>query len=83
MNQTLQDSANDWLSHVAEQLQQRVVLYGAVLIISLALLLAYFNYASHQSNFDWTPSWSNQESGYEIAGDPPRQPSPVPPPWLV
>jgi hypothetical protein len=83
MNQTLQDNTNDWLSHVAEQMQQRVVLYGALLIVSLALLLAYFNYASHHSNLDWAPSWSNQESGYEIAGEQPRQPCPAPPPWLV
>lgn len=76
INQALQGFTMNWVAPITQQARQRVILYWALLILSLALLLAYFNYTGHSvnENLDFGPAWGEKSDGTEVAfnwGPPP------------
>jgi hypothetical protein len=77
INQALQGFKMNWVAPITQQTRQRVILYWALFILSLALLLAYFNYAGHTTqDLDFGPAWSEKSEGTELAFR-----SGPPPPW--
>ncbi|MCA9999718.1 MAG: hypothetical protein KDE56_28340, partial [Anaerolineales bacterium] len=61
----LQTYAVTWVSTLAHDVRQRIILYSMVLLLLLTLFLAYLNYNNLKAgaNTDFGPSWSQQEDG--------------------